>query len=76
MTDPDITAEYVKLRDQLAARLRPYVQAHKIDEIAIAFVAEDITAAGWRPPLHKPIDIIATARAETARQALTRDDEQ
>jgi hypothetical protein len=69
-TDPEITGKWQDLRKALTARLRPYVPAVSLDELALAIVVEDIARPGWRPPLAAQPDIIEDARAAGARRAL------
>ena len=81
--DPDIQAAWKDARDALAVMLRPYVQAHLLDELAKRYV-DGLEHHGWRPPLRPPRPIqrlepdqvrAATDRgAELARQALTHQD--
>lgn len=68
--DPDIQAHWVEARQGLAAMLRPYVQAHLIDNIAKRYV-DGLEVRGWRPPLRPPKPIARLepeqAQANTAR---------
>jgi hypothetical protein len=69
-TDPDIQQAWDNAEHSLANRLRPWVTAHKVDELAREFM-DELEVAGWRPPLRRPHDLIAQARAR--RQAAEED---
>lgn len=60
-----------ELRDGITAKLRPYVQAHLLDKLAIEIVAELIAEPGWRPPLHPAPEVIRTDRRTRYTRALT-----
>lgn len=65
---PAIGQAYRDLHAGIAAKLRPYVQAHLVDEIATQIVADLVAAPGWRPPLRVDPDVIVDARrANTTR---------
>lgn len=61
-TDPDIQAAWDKAEHALTALLRPYVQAHLVEDLARRFVAEHLAAEGWRPPLGRLPEVIRTGR--------------
>lgn len=68
--DPDIQAAWDEARRGLAAMLRPYVQAHLVDELAQRYI-DGLEVRGWRPPLRppKPVQRLEpeVAHANTAR---------
>ncbi|MEU8381729.1 hypothetical protein [Streptosporangium sp. NPDC048865] len=63
-TDPDIAAAWTDVRQGLTAMLRPYVQAHLVDDLVKRAVAELLAGPGWKPPLRKPPDMLRAARVE------------
>jgi hypothetical protein len=69
-TDPDIQQAWDEAQHALADMLRPWMITHKVEEIAKAYV-DGLEVRGWRPPLAKPHDLIAQARAR--RQAAEED---
>lgn len=68
--DPDITAAFKQAADDLAALIRPYVQAHLVDNLARQYVANHLAAPGWRPPLRPAPEDWRTVRATNTRRAL------
>lgn len=69
--DPDIRARWVDFRRGLEAMLRPYVQEHLLEELALRAAAELLAGPGWRPPLKTQPDWMRDARV---RRAMIADD--
>jgi hypothetical protein len=69
-TDPDIQAAWRDQRDALAAMLRPYVQAHLVQDLAQRYI-DGLEQRGWRPPLRPP-EQTARIDPETAQAATAR----
>ncbi|MGV9536580.1 hypothetical protein ACWEU6_21730 [Streptosporangium sandarakinum] len=67
--DPDIRAAWTAVRRGLEEMLRPYVQAHVLDDLVRRAVAELLAGAGWKPPLRPPPDWLRTARVAHALAA-------
>ncbi|MER7126663.1 hypothetical protein [Micrococcus luteus] len=67
-TDPDIQAAWDSARTALATMLRPYVQAHLVDDLARRFVDGHLNANGWRPPLRPMPDVIRDHRLRRGGQ--------
>lgn len=72
-TDPDIQAAWDEAKRGLAALLRPYVQAHLIEELAQRYV-DGLEVRGWRPPLRPPKPV-ARLEPEQAQAATARGSE-
>ncbi|WP_204061423.1 hypothetical protein [Microbispora corallina] len=69
-TKPEVGPAWRDLRKAIAAELRPYVQAHLLDDLAIRIVANHVAAPGWRPPLRPDPDVIVDARRTRTAQGL------
>lgn len=66
--DPDLREQWTAVRRGLAAMLRPYVQEHLIEDLAVRAVAELLAGPGWRPPLREPPDWLREDRVARALQ--------
>lgn len=67
--DPDIQAAWNQARTHLAALLRPYIQAHLIDNLVKEFVIGHLNAEGWRPPLRPLPDVVRENRLRPGGQS-------
>ncbi|MFI7628426.1 hypothetical protein [Microbispora rosea] len=69
--DPEVGPSWRELRAAIAAKLRPWVIAHKVDELAVEIVAELVAAPGWRPPLEPAPEVLVADRRTRYTKALT-----